>query len=81
MRQALADFARCTRMNGVTRLVCPNSEQEHVHKLPAYSANEMANVRVEPCDICHHYIKTVDMTKDENAVPVVDEIATIALNV
>ena len=35
-------------------------------------------MRVEACDVCHHYIKTVDMTKDGNAVPVVDEIATIA---
>ena len=52
-----------------------------MHRLPVYSANEIAGVRVEVCDTCHNYLKTVDMTKDGKAVPVVDEIATIALNV
>jgi FdhE protein len=70
----------CAHEWGYRRLVCPNCGSEDVHKLPVYSANEIAGVRVEACDICHHYIKTVDMTKDGNAVPVVDEIATIALN-
>jgi len=51
-----------------------------VQKLPVYSANEIANVRVEACDTCHRYLKTVELTKDGHAVPVVDEIATIALN-
>ena len=32
------------------------------------------------CDACHCYIKTVDLTKDGHAVPVVDELATIPLN-
>jgi FdhE protein len=70
----------CAHEWGYRRLVCPNCGSEDVHKLPVYSANEIAGVRVEACDICHHYIKTVDLTKDGNAVPVVDEIATIALN-
>ena len=70
----------CAHEWGYRRLVCANCGQEDVHQLPVYSANEIAGVRVEACDVCHHYIKTVDMTKDGNAVPVVDEIATIALN-
>jgi FdhE protein len=72
--------ALCAHEWAYRRLVCPSCGGEDVHKLPVYTANEIANVRVEACDICHHYIKTVDMTKDGNAVPVVDEIATIALN-
>jgi FdhE protein len=70
----------CAHEWGYRRLVCPSCGSEDVHKLPVYTANEIASVRVEACDICRHYIKTVDMTKDGNAVPVVDEIATIALN-
>jgi FdhE protein len=72
--------ALCAHEWAYRRLVCPSCGGEDVHKLPVYSANEIASVRVEACDICHHYLKTVDMTKDGNAVPVVDEIATIALN-
>jgi formate dehydrogenase maturation protein FdhE len=62
------------------RLVCPGCGEEDVHKLAVYSAKEISSVRVEACDTCHQYIKTVDMTKDGNAVPVVDELATLPLN-
>jgi FdhE protein len=62
------------------RLVCPGCGEEDVHKLAVYSAKEIPSVRVEACESCHTYIKTVDLTKDGNAVPVVDELATIPLN-
>jgi FdhE protein len=62
------------------RLVCPACGEEDVHKLAVYSAPELAYIRVEACDTCHNYIKTVDLTKDGHAVPVVDELATIPLN-
>ena len=62
------------------RIVCPGCGEEDVHRLAVYSANEIAHVRVEACDTCHQYIKTVDLTKDGHAVPAVDELATIPLN-
>ncbi len=62
------------------RIVCPACGEEDVHKLAVYQAKEFAHVRVEACDTCHKYIKSVDMTKDGHAVPAVDELATIALN-
>ena len=34
----------------------------------------------EACDTCRYYIKTVNLTRDGRAVPVVDELATIPLN-
>jgi FdhE protein len=62
------------------RMVCPACGEEDVYKLAVYSAKEFGHVRVEACDACHTYIKTVDLTKDGHAVPVVDELATIPLN-
>jgi FdhE protein len=62
------------------RIVCPACGEEDVYKLAVYSAPEFDHVRVEACDACHSYIKTVDLTKNGNAVPVVDELATIPLN-
>jgi hypothetical protein len=56
------------------------SGEEDVHKLAVYSGKEFSHVRVEACDACNSYIKTVDLTKDGHAVPVVDELATIPLN-
>lgn len=62
------------------RIVCPACGEEDVHKLAVYQAKEFAHVRVEACDICHSYIKSVDMTKNGHAAPAVDELATIPLN-
>jgi FdhE protein len=45
-----------------------------------YSATQFDHVRVEACDTCRRYIKTVDLTKNGHAVPVVDELATMPLN-
>jgi len=63
------------------RLICPNCGEEDREKLPVYKAEQIDHVRVEACDTCHTYIKSVDLTKDGFAVPQVDEIATLALNV
>jgi FdhE protein len=60
--------------------LCPACGEEDVHKLAVYTAKEVSHVRVEACEACHSYIKTVDLTKDGHAVPVVDELATIPLN-
>lgn len=72
--------ALCAHEWEFRRIVCPSCGEEDVHKLAVYSSDELAHVRVEACDTCHTYIKTVDLTKDGHAVPIVDELATIPLN-
>jgi len=62
------------------RLVCPSCGEEDVHKLAVYSAKEFGYVRVEACDTCRCFLNTVDLTKSGNAIPVVDELATIPLS-
>lgn len=57
-----------------------NCGEEDKEKLPVYIAGGLDYVRVEACESCHAYLKSVDLTKDGFAVPVVDEIATVALN-
>jgi len=37
-------------------------------------------MRVEACDACHTYIKSVDLTKNGLANPPVDELAAIPLD-
>jgi FdhE protein len=62
------------------RIVCPACGEEDILKLAVYTAQQFPHVRVEACETCLHYIKTVDLTKEGHAVPVVDELATIPLN-
>ena len=54
--------------------------EENKDKLPIYKAAEFDAVRVDACDTCHIYLKSVDLTRDGHAVPIVDEIAAIALD-
>ena len=37
-------------------------------------------MRVEACDRCHTYIKSIDLTKNGLAIPCVDELASLALD-
>lgn len=62
------------------RVVCPNCGEENKDRLPVYVANGIDYVRIDACDTCRTYIKSIDLTKNGHAVPVVDEIATISLN-
>lgn len=62
------------------RLLCPSCGEEAPEKLPVYIAQEIPYVRVEACDTCHSYIKAADLSKNGLAVPVVDELATVSLN-
>jgi FdhE protein len=62
------------------RILCPVCGEVDHQKLPRYTAEDFAAVRVEACDSCKYYLKSVDMTVDGLAVPLVDEIATAPLD-
>jgi FdhE protein len=62
------------------RIVCPGCGEENHAKLPVYTAEELKHVRVESCDSCRSYIKTVDLTKSGLGDPIVDEMAAIPLD-
>ena len=62
------------------RVLCPNCAEENKEHLPVFIAQEFDYVRVDACDTCRTYIKSIDLSKNGNAVPVVDELATVSLN-
>ena len=62
------------------RVLCPSCGEVDYRKLPRYSADDIPAVRVEACDTCKHYLKSVDLTVEGLAVPVVDEIAAAPLD-
>jgi FdhE protein len=76
-RSLLCSF--CSTEWDYRRLVCPACEQEDIERLPIYTAEEFSYVRVEACDVCESFLKTIDLTNDGRAVPMVDEIATLPL--
>ena len=62
------------------RLLCPHCGEQDPAKLPVYIAEQFPHLRVEACDTCRVYLKCIDMTRDGLAVPEVDEIASITLD-
>jgi FdhE protein len=62
------------------RIVCPGCGQEDHAKLPVYTAEAFPYIRVECCDACKTYIKSIDLTKNGLAEPLVDELASVPLD-
>jgi FdhE protein len=62
------------------RVLCPNCAEENKDRLPVFTAQEFDYVRVDACDTCRTYLKSIDLTRNGKAVPVVDELATLSLN-
>ena len=63
------------------RVLCWNCGEENKDTLPIYTAHDFPAVRVDACDTCHLYLKSIDLTKDGHAVPIVDELAAVALDI
>jgi formate dehydrogenase maturation protein FdhE len=45
-----------------------------------YATAEFAHIRVEACDTCGTYAKAVDLAQDPAAVPEVDDLASVPLD-
>jgi len=62
------------------RIVCPGCGEENDQKLPIFRATDFDCIRLDCCDSCKTYIKTVDLTLNGHAEPIVDEVASVPLD-
>ena len=62
------------------RILCANCGEEKEQQLPVYAAEQFPHIRVESCDTCKHFLRTIDLTKDGNAIPVVDDLTAVPLS-
>ena len=67
----------CSQEWEFRRILCPTCGEEAEDKLPVYVAEDTPHVRVEACDTCKFYLRTIDLTKDGRAVPLLDDLAAI----
>jgi FdhE protein len=70
----------CLTEHDYLRVLCPACNEQRFDALPVFTADTFRHVRVEACDTCHTYLKTIDLTKDGTAVPVVDDLASVSLD-
>jgi formate dehydrogenase accessory protein FdhE len=64
----------------VPRVVCPACGQTRVETLPVYRDGDLPALRLDACDTCRVYVKAIDLTVDGRLDPVVDDLATLALD-
>jgi FdhE protein len=62
------------------RIFCPACGEEAENKLPIYVAEQLPHLRIEACDTCKSYLRTIDLTKNGHAIPIVDDLAAIPLS-
>jgi formate dehydrogenase maturation protein FdhE len=62
------------------RIQCPACKENRFDALPVYSSDVPVNARIDACDTCRTYIKTIDLTRDGLAIPAVDDLATLPLD-
>lgn len=63
------------------RSTCPNCGERDAEKLPLHESDAAPHLRVEECATCKAYLKAVDLRRDGFAVPEVDDLASVELDV
>ena len=73
--------ATCLTVWPFRRLLCVHCGEEDERKLGYFHSTAYEQLRIDACDNCRHYLKTVDLTRLGIAVPIVDEVAGASLDV
>ena len=73
--------ARCAGSWTLIRMVCAGCGETTGARLPVYADGErFPHLRIEGCETCHRYLVAVDARRDAAAVPEVDELAALPLD-
>lgn len=70
----------CSQEWEFRRIFCAHCGEEQEQQLAVYVAEQFPHIRVESCESCKHFLRTIDLTKDGNAVPIVDDLAALPLS-
>ena len=62
------------------RICCPRCAEADPAKLPSFSSDAHPPVRIEACESCRHYVKSIDLTVDGRAIPEVDDLASLSMD-
>jgi formate dehydrogenase maturation protein FdhE len=72
---------RCGESWIYPRMTCAGCGEQSTEKLPIFAdAERLPHLRVDACQSCRRYLITVDGRKEPEAVPVVDELAALPLD-
>ena len=72
--------ATCSTVWPLRRVLCAHCGEEDEHRLGYFHSPAFDHLRVDACDTCRHYLKSVDLTRLGIAIPIVDEVAGASLD-
>jgi FdhE protein len=73
--------SRCANQWTLARMTCASCGETAGAKMPVLSDFErFPHLRIDACEMCRRYLITVDARKDPRAVPLVDELAALPLD-
>jgi len=80
--QRFLTCALCAGERPVNRIRCPGPGcgEEDPQKLPHFQSERYPAVRLEACETCRGYIKSIDLTLDARAIPEVDDLSSISMD-
>ena len=78
-----ARFLGCALCGGewpLGRICCPACSEEDPERLPSFASDSYRGARVEACETCRRYVKSIDLTLDGRAIPEVDDLVSLGLD-
>ena len=79
--QRLLGCALCGGEWQFNRGRCPCCSEEDPYKLPTFQSGAHPYVRIEACETCHRYVKSIDQTLDARRIPEVDDLLSLSMDV
>jgi FdhE protein len=81
--EATRRFFGCALCGGEwrwSRVGCPTCGETSPEKLPSFANDKYPTARIEACETCRRYVKTIDLTADPLQVPEVDDLLSLSLD-
>lgn len=76
----LLHCALCALEWNINRICCPACGEEDPYKLPVYGSEPHPAVRIEACETCRRYVKSIDLTKDARPIAEVDDLLSLSMD-
>jgi hypothetical protein len=73
--------SRCATNWVFSRMTCAGCGESDTRKLPIFQDHDrFPHIRIDGCRTCRRYLLTFDLRRDVKAVPIVDELAALPLD-
>jgi formate dehydrogenase accessory protein FdhE len=62
------------------RILCPDCGETDFDRLPSWQAEKFPHLRLDACESCKAYLVTADLSRDKDAIALVDDLAALTLH-